>query len=115
MTSAMSFGNWLRKVCPWIRKNTTPLIDNSLTDLERLFLLEIKKGEVDRCEDLFYYKVGRLSAYIIPGFSSVDIFSEEGYLGELPQRYGRMVIGVLNTKSRQEQNERVKKLLEEDK
>lgn len=25
MSPAINFGNWLRKVCPWIRENTSPL------------------------------------------------------------------------------------------
>ena len=114
MTPVINFGNWLRRVCPWIRKSTAHLTeDGSEPELEKLFLQELSENGVEQDEFIkFMFNVGRLTIAAIPGVSTVAIISEEGYLGELPSKYGSLLWAEVSRQEEANQRSRVKKMLE---
>lgn len=95
---------WVSK---WIKKQ------HKLSKLEELFLREFDKGVKEVDTSVWLYKVGDLTVSTIPGFSTISVFHDSGYLGEIASEYGNKVRTLVKNKKAQEREEIIQKLLKE--
>ena len=94
-------------VSRWTKKQ------HKLSKLEELFLREFNKGVKEVDASVWLYKVGDLTVSAVPGFSTISVFHDSCYLGEIASEYGNKVRTLVKNKKAQEREEIIQKLLEE--
>lgn len=86
---------------------------HKLSKLEELFLREFDKGVEEKYPNAWLYKVGDLTVNAVPGFSTVSVFHDSYYLGELASEYGDKVRDFVQNEKAKKREERIQKLLKE--